>query len=137
METMIAPGATTCETIDLIDDQRLIVERRPSDSLIRIVGGNGRVSLTIEVTAAGPLLRFEGLSLRIESDGDLGIGARRIALHGREGVVISSGGDASIEAVGDLSTAAAEQNISARLGNVNVKANDDVRLGGERIKLNC
>jgi hypothetical protein len=137
METMTKPGAAPCETIELTGNQQLTIERRLSDSVVRLVGGNGQVSLTIEITAAGPVLRFDGLNLRIESSGDLAIGARRIAVHGREGLAITSGGDATIQTFGDLNTVAREQNISARLGNVNVKANDDVRLRGERIKLNC
>ena len=136
MEARTKSEATTCEAIELTDNQQLIVERRHSNSLIRIVGDDGRVSLTIEVTAEGPVLRFEGMNLRIESNGDLAIGARRIALNGEEGVTIASGGDASIQVFGELNTDARVQNISARLGNVNVSANDDVHLRGERIKLN-
>lgn len=38
---------------------------------------------------------------------------------------------------GDIATRAREQVIEARLGDVRVKANDDVKLNGERIRLNC
>ena len=34
-------------------------------------------------------------------------------------------------------TSARAQAITARLGDVSVKANDDVRLNGERVRLNC
>jgi hypothetical protein len=38
---------------------------------------------------------------------------------------------------GDLKTEARIQEIRARLGNVNVSANDDVRIDGERVMVNC
>ena len=135
---MTSPDAPPeCETIELTGDHQLTIERRVSDSVLRILSPSGSVSLTIELTADGPILRFDGLNVRIESSGDLAIGARRLALHGREAVSITTDGDAAVRAAGDLTTEARVQNISARLGNVNVKANDDVRLRGERVKLNC
>lgn len=138
MAILTSPDAPPeCETIELTGDHQLTIERRPSDSVLQIVTPGGEVALTIELTSDGPILRFDGLNLRIESSGDLAIGARRLALHGREAVSITTGGDAGIRAEGDLTTEARVQNISARLGNVNVKANDDVRLRGERVKLNC
>jgi hypothetical protein len=36
-----------------------------------------------------------------------------------------------------LDSQARIQNITAVLGNVNVKANDDVRMNGERVRMNC
>jgi hypothetical protein len=82
------------------------------------------------------VLRFEQ-GLRIEATGALELAGRTLLLSGTENVSIRSGGDATIEAVGDLSSSARIQDIKARLGNVNVKANDDVRVTGERIRLNC
>jgi hypothetical protein len=138
MATLTSPDAPPqCETIELTGDHQLTIERRASDSVLQIVSPGGQVALTIELTSDGPILRFDGLNMRIESSGDLAIGARRLALHGREAVSITTEGDAGIRAEGDLTTEARVQNISARLGNVNVKANDDVRLRGERVRLNC
>jgi hypothetical protein len=125
------------ETLELIGNQKLVVERCPSNNVLKLISSEGRICLSISLTADGPVLRFDGPSLLLESTGDLAVDARRVAIHGREEVVITSGGDAAICVAGDLNTEARVQNISARLGNVNVKANDDVRLRGERIKLNC
>ena len=61
----------------------------------------------------------------------------RVAIHGRRDVSISSGGDATVEAAGDLETFARAQHHTANLGNVNIRANDDVRLNGERVRMNC
>ena len=63
--------------------------------------------------------------------------ADRVAIHGREGVAITTDGDVAIVAAGDLETRARTQTIAAELGDVRVVANDDVRLTGERIRMNC
>jgi hypothetical protein len=90
----------------------------------------------VAITADGPVLRFEG-GLALQTDGPLAIDAEQVTLHGRQGVAISSGGDAWIQVEGDLHSNARIQNITADLGNVNVKANDDVKINGERVKVNC
>jgi hypothetical protein len=123
-------------TLDLPGRQRLLVEREPDASVLRIFGSDGRVTLSIEVTESGPVLCFEG-GLEVRASGALDFAAQRVAIRGREGVRIESGGDAHIRAEGDLHSEARVQNVRARLGNVNVKANDDVKLRGERIRLNC
>ena len=42
-----------------------------------------------------------------------------------------------LAATGDMQLEARVQDITATQGNVNVKANDDVCLHGERVKVNC
>jgi hypothetical protein len=128
---------TQTEAIELIGNQKLLVERRPAENTLKLLSRDGQLRLSIKITEEGPVLRFEGPSLTVESSGDLAVNVQRLLLHGREGVAISSGADASVYAVGDLKSEARIQDITARLGNVNVKANDDVRLRGERIRLNC
>lgn len=125
------------QSLALMGGQRLIVENEASHNLLRIVSPEGMVSLSIRVTPAGPILHFGGTGLMIQADGDLAVKANRIALHGNEGVAITSGGDAFIDVAGDLHSKARIQNITADLGNVNVKANDDVKINGERVLVNC
>ena len=81
-------------------------------------------------------LHLDG-SLRLEASGGLAVDAKHVAIHGREGLTLSSGRDANIEVAGDLHSHARIQNLTADLGNVNVKANDDVMLNGERVMVNC
>ena len=79
MAILTSPDAPPeCETIELTGDHQLTIERRPSDSVLQSVTPGGGVALTIELTSDGPILRFDGLNLRIESSGDLAIGARRL-----------------------------------------------------------
>jgi len=121
----------------LVGDQELTVEDEGTRNLICLRSASGRVALTIEVTADGPILRFDGPGLAIQTSGPLAIESESIALHGRRGVSLSSGGDAAIRITGDLEISARMQKIRADLGDVEVRANDDVRLVGERVLLNC
>lgn len=127
----------TSETLELIGNQKLVVERTPTDNTLKVFSSDGHLCFSISITSAGPVLRFESQQVVLESAGDVALAAKRLVLHGREGVVVSTGGDLRICAAGDLSSEARVQDITARLGNVNVKANDDVKLTGERIKMNC
>src|SRR5271165_6780548 len=104
--------ATETETLELIGNQTLVVERRPDNNLIKLLSSDGRLCLSICLTLDGPVLRIDGSSLKLESSGDLAVEARRVAIHGREGVAITSGGDASICAAGDLKTEAQTQDIA-------------------------
>ncbi len=130
------PGATI-QTLSLVGKQKLVLERRPGQNVLQIISSEGQVTLTVQITPAGPVLRFEGSGLMIQTAGALAIDAECVAIHGREGLALTSGGDAKISVAGDLDTEARIQNITAFLGNVNVKANDDVKLNGERVMMNC
>ena len=102
--------------LELASNQCLVVE----ENVVRFVGPDGATLLVVRITEDGPVVKFEG-HLKLE--------AGRVSIHGREGVVISSDGD--------LESRARIQNITADLGNVNIKANDDVKLNGERVMMNC
>jgi hypothetical protein len=123
--------------IELAGRHQLVMQRTQDSNILRLLGRNGEVCLSIEVTPAGPVLRFEGAALKLEASGDLMIEAERLAFVGRSEVVLDSGGDLLVHAEGDLHSKARIQNITADLGNVNVKANDDVRINGERVRVNC
>jgi hypothetical protein len=124
-------------SLQLVGDQQLVIEDHGDRNRIFFRGPDGRVSLSIEVTANGPILRFDGPGLAIETTGPLAINAETLSLHGRQGLTLSSGGDAGIQIAGSLESSARIQTIRAELGDVCLKANDDVRLIGERVLLNC
>jgi hypothetical protein len=119
-----------------IDDYRLTIERGEHGSVIRLLDVRGGVPLRVVLGAEGPMLLL-GAGLTIAVAGELSLEAQRVAIHGRDGIELRSGGDTTIESDGDLVTRAREQLVEARLGDVRVKANDDVKVIGERIRLNC
>lgn len=127
---------TEVSRIEFVGGQRLLIERSEDEGMLTLTAPSGDVAFSVRITPSGPVLRFEH-GLRIEAAGPLELAGRNLALHGDEGLTIHSGGDATIDAAGDLSITARVQQIKARLGNVDVKANDDIRLTGERVRLNC
>ena len=136
MKSMSAVAKSETYSLDLAGEQQLVIQNDVGVSVLRILDPGGRVTLSIEVTERGPVLCFES-DLEVRAAGALDFEAQRVAIRGREGVCIESGADARIVAAGDLHSVARIQNVRARLGNVNLKANDDVKLRGERILLNC
>jgi len=123
------------DNIDLPGGQRLSIRTEGDESIIQIES-SGATVLNIRVTAGGAELLFED-GLRIRAEGGLSLDGDRVAIRAREELRLESGGEAFIKAEGDLYTEARVQNIKATLGNVNIKANDDVKLRAERILLNC
>lgn len=119
-----------------VDDYRLTIERSERGSVIRLHDGGGGVPLRVELGPEGPVLVL-GSGLTIAVAGELSFDAQRVAIRGREGVHLRSDGDTTIESEGDIVTRGREQIVEARLGDVRLKANDDVKLNGERIRLNC
>jgi uncharacterized protein (DUF2345 family) len=114
----------------------LTIERRDDQALIRLLGEDGAQSLVIEVGPNGPVLRV-GSGLAIAIEGELSLSAKRVDIHGREGVQLRSGGDTVLYSEGDLTSSAREHQLESRLGDVRLDANDDIKLTGERIRLNC
>lgn len=127
----------TSSSIELVADQRLLVRRGPEGDLLTLVGADGGITLTIRVTPDGPVAELRGGAVGLRVDGSLAIEAERLALRGREEVIISSDGGIRMDAGGDLLSEARGHRIDARLGNVDIRANDDVTLDGERVKMNC
>lgn len=122
-QAAILPGAVP------LGSYALHIERTKDGHLLRLEGPEGEKSMEIVLTPQGPVLRLNS-SLRMDLTGDLAVEARHVSLHGREGLTLTSGTDAVLAVTGDL-------NLRAELGDVTVRANDDVRLDGERIRMNC
>lgn len=129
-------GAATVENIALAGEHVLEIVRGGEENVLRVISPNGGAGLSITISTQGISVAVTGASVALRAAGKLSIDAEELSLHGRSGLTMTTGGDARIEAARDLSSEARIQNIHARLGNVNVRANDDVCLDGERVRLN-
>ena len=139
LEDVHAPGARPVDAAQAciaLGEHWLVLQRTAAGGILRLFGRDGAAPLTVEITAAGPVLRL-GSGLAILADGALSLAADTIELSARRGVRIASGDGIELCAAGELRAEAAGQSLIARQGDVVVRANDDVRLNGERIKLNC
>lgn len=123
------------DNIELAGGQRLLLRTDGEDSVIQIES-SGVTVLSIRVTAEGAELLFED-GLKMRAEGKLTLDGDQVTIRAREELRLESGGEAHIQVTGDLYTEARVQNIKATLGNINLKANDDVKLRAERILLNC
>lgn len=123
------------DNIDLPGGQRLRIRNDGDDSVIQIES-SGATVLSIRVTTEGAELIFED-GLKMRAEGKLTLDGDQVTIRAREELRLESAGEAHIQIEGDLYTEARVQNIKATLGNVNLKANDDVKLRAERILLNC
>jgi phage gp45-like len=116
-------------SISLAGDRRLVLRREAGGDALTLLERDGRVAVTVTITGEAVTLHLGGARVEIEVEKSLAIAAQSISLHGREGV--------SITTEGALATTARSQSITSTHGNVEVDANDDVKLNGERILLNC
>ena len=122
------------QDIDLPGGQRLELRVDGDDSILSI-NASGTTVISIRITKQGAELVFED-DIQMRTQGNLTLDGDRVTFHAREELRLESDGEINISAKGDLHTEARIQNIRAKLGNVNVKANDDVKLRAERILLN-
>lgn len=120
----------------LAGDRRLEVSEVEGESRLIVRSPSGDPELEIIVTANGPVLRTSK-PLTIETESDLALRGKRVSIEGQDTVDIRSHGRVRIDADGPVQSVGLTQEVRARAGNVDLKANDDVRAQGERIRLNC
>lgn len=122
------------EDITLPGGQQLQLSFDGDDTILK-VNATGKTLVSIRVTREGAELILED-GLQIRTQGNLTLDGDRVTFRAREELRLESEGEVNISAKGDLNTEGRIQNIRAKLGNVNVKANDDVKMRAERILLN-
>lgn len=125
------------ESLALAGDHQLVLVRGSGEDVLRVEGKDGRLEVEVVVTESGTRLELHGTDVRIRSAGDLSLDGETVAITGRERVSVRSEGELDLEAAGLLRSEAHAQRIVARRGDTTIYANDDVRLDGERIKMNC
>jgi hypothetical protein len=112
---------------------------------VRIRGVGGEIELDVTLTEEGPRLRFKAAELALEADGKVQVDCDEFHVRSRGDIVHeaagnmgeSVAGNAVTVVRGDLRVSARTAGVRATRGDVRLKANDDVKLEGERIKLNC
>ena len=106
---------------------------------------SGEVELEIRMTERGPLLRFRAADVELEATRDVKVSCNDFHVKAEGAIVEEAGGDlrqrirgsADVKVRGRMTLAARETRVQAKRGNVQIEANDDVEILGEKIKLNC
>jgi hypothetical protein len=108
-----------------------------------ITGPDGRTELAVRLTSQGPVVELRGASLELLDTRRVALKCQSFEVEATDKIVMQSHGtweqkakEVRIEASGRVEVEARGVAIEARLGSVNVKANDDVIIDGERIFLN-
>lgn len=103
----------------------------------------GTVELRVRLTDEGPVLEVDAASLQLRSP-EIALEGERVRIAATEDIELDAGGsiaqratgDHVVEAVGRSSHHARSVRVESELGNIDLEANDDVVVRGERIKLN-
>jgi hypothetical protein len=89
--------------------------------VLRLTAPDGRVCLKIALLPEGPSVELSAVALAVATEGDVTVECERFLVNARDEIV----------------TEAVAQYHRARLGGIDLVANDDVSLKGERIRLNA
>ncbi len=138
----LSPLAVREELITLPSGRSFSLDQS-SDTLI-FRAPNGTCMLQVELTDQGPRLRFESAAIEIVAPRSVSIASERVELiAGSLSVDVARdlteriGGDARRVALGTASVAGADLEMEACTGTAAIRANDDVEVTGERVRLNC
>lgn len=120
------------------------VQSQADVDVLRFRSPSGACVLTIHLTDAGPVVRVEGASLEVSAAKRLSLDCEEFHLRASGGASIDVGGDlqervggsVNRAASGDAITVARHVGVEARPGGIELRANDDVRVTGERVLLN-
>ena len=96
--------------------------------MLQLRAPDGRICLKITLTPSGPEVEIASAALSIATSGDVKVACERFAVDARGGIALRAGGD--------LETEGFAQRHRATRGDITLKANDDVTLDGERVRLN-
>lgn len=136
--------ATVQRAITLQSGYSIESSESARQDVLSVKAPDGKIFIKITLTPAGPVVELQSASLSVAASGDLKLECQRLDISATEGVAIRSGGDLVQVARGDVRVAAGgvidseghAQHLRARRGDIQVTANDDVALDGERVRLN-
>ncbi len=112
--------------------------------VVQVRNAKGIALFSISISDEATTLTIEAENIELKASNKIAIAADVVQITATSEVFMKSQGDL-MQAVdgdtmmitqGDKQDVARIQNITSALGDVNIKANDDVKLKGERIKLN-
>ena len=138
LPTMTEPPPTG--HIELAGRQRLTIHRANNaggEDILELTGADGTLSLLLRVGPEGTRIELGAASLAMRVAGEMSIDAEEISLNGRKGISLTTGGAMTLKAGAVLKAEGESMTLSATLGDVMVYANDDVKVDGERIRMNC
>lgn len=124
-------------SMKLSSGRKLVVEQKENGDRITLQTAGDCIELEIMITEKGPVLRFQSADLLFSSSGKVAVECEDFHVRARRSLVCESEGDLKQTAKSSFSAVGEACSVRASRGDVEIKANDDVRVKGERIRLNC
>jgi hypothetical protein len=122
------PAARTPRELAVGAGYKVVARREQRRDLLMVQAPDGRVCLKVLLLPEGPIVEVEGQALRLAAAGEIRLDCEELAINVRKDVALRAGGV--------IESDARAQRLRARLGDIQLAANDDVSLDGERIRLN-
>lgn len=131
-------------TVALASGRSIELTESDAGERIEIRSARGELMLSMRLTDEGPVLSLSGVSLEIAASKKLALACDTLEIKAATDASIEVGGNlrervaghVKREAAGTSATIAREVRVEAFPGGVTVKANDDVAITGERVRLN-
>lgn len=115
----------------------------PDRELVTVTAPDGRLCLSIALGAEGPVVEVFAQALRFAAQGLLRLDCDRLEINAARETVLRTGalvqevvGGVRTRAGGAVDAEAHSHRLRSRLGDIQLCANDDVSLDGERVLLN-
>lgn len=111
--------------------------------VLTVAAPDGQLCLRMVLGPDGPMVEVQAASLHLAASADIRVDCERLELNARQQMTLhgrtvdaTADCDLRVHAGGLFASEAHAQTHRARLGNIELKANDDVALDGEQIRLN-
>ncbi|WP_437624599.1 hypothetical protein [Sorangium sp. So ce1151] len=139
-----APGATPARVVPLASGRAIEIAEDGAEERIQIRAASGQLLVSIRLTDEGPVLSLSGASLEIAAAKTLSLSCETLRIQAAQDAAVEVGGSLHERVRGSVvreagrsaRTTAREVKVEASPGGVEIRANDDVDIVGERVRLN-
>ncbi|WP_156041333.1 hypothetical protein [Chondromyces apiculatus] len=139
-----AESGGAARVVPLGHGRSLEIAEEGAEERLQVRAAEGQILLSIRLTSEGPVLSLEGVSLEISAAKALSLGCETLRIQAAQDASIEVGGSLREQVRGSVvreagrsaRVTAAEVTVEASPGGVAIRANDDVDLVGERVRLN-
>lgn len=142
VDRIFADAELPNELVGKRSGRRVRLEPEPGGERLVICSAEGRVELSVRLTPQGPVLTLSGARIELDTD-ELALRCRQLEIDVGEAATLRARSlttrveaDHSLEIGGRSQQRAQSLALEATLGNIELRANDDVEVEGERIWLN-
>jgi hypothetical protein len=128
--------STQFESIRLTDGGSLKIASEGAQDTLTLLAADGQVRLVLSVSARNLQIQSSDTGAVLSLSGAITLEADSVRVVAKEHLALRSHGSLSVEAENELSLKAGSVVIAATRTDAVLRANDDVRIEAERIRMN-